>query len=164
MRPNAIVPFKKNIKNFLYNYISKTSKFYARIQIAIKQAEDAINLPLFDRLKKYSFIQRYSKPLKRLPSKKHHRDEKDNKKQKKNKKDKSDMQKMKENEESDDEDGTKKGKKRTNLDLAEKERKKFKRIRTISSMGDSNDAIFDILEELHWKDTENLELDDILDI
>lgn len=47
------------------NYLpSRSSKYKQRINIAVKQAKDAIDLPLLERLRKYSFVTRYVKSLK----------------------------------------------------------------------------------------------------
>ncbi|KAJ8982423.1 hypothetical protein NQ317_007771 [Molorchus minor] len=63
LRPSCIKPFKINVHN-AYFRTSETNKYKSRVDIALQQACDAIELPLLDRLKKYSFICRYKKPLK----------------------------------------------------------------------------------------------------
>lgn len=137
MKPAAIVPFKSNIKNPLYQ-TSKSSKYYYRIKEALKQAEDAIELELIDRLRKYSFIKRYSKPLKQDSKKLNN--EKSMKVKNKKRKEKTQNLEQKRN----------KVKKM-------KRREIYKRIRLFSSRDDSDDNLSNILEEIDWEDTENLE-------
>lgn len=151
LRPSAIKPFKINLENLLYQP-AITSKYYHRIKIAKKQAEDSLNLPLLDRLKKYSFIKRYSeKTLKRKfggKSKNNFNKTRVNEnadiKRKQDKKSKTEKESVNTN----------------NCDFEKKNRKKFQRIRTCSSEGDSNDNISIILEDLYWQKTaDNFELE-----
>ncbi|KAJ8931804.1 hypothetical protein NQ314_015260 [Rhamnusium bicolor] len=63
MRTSCLKPFKINMYNLTFQTRSKNN-YKSRVAAAFKQASDAVNLSLIDRLKKYSFIYRYNKPLK----------------------------------------------------------------------------------------------------
>ncbi|KAM3963089.1 uncharacterized protein ACR2FA_002854 [Aphomia sociella] len=56
--PNLLKPYRFNKKNF--NYLVKDKKYKKRLEVAMRQADDADMLPLTDRLSKYSFISRYN--------------------------------------------------------------------------------------------------------
>lgn len=130
----------------------------------MEQAVDAVNLPLIDRLRKYSFIKRYSKPLKEKGRKKI----KISEIQKKNKKGRSTMQlknsKEAEKENNQPSSSREKSIKNKNSKIEKIERKKFRRICAISSMSDSCDNISVILEEINWQNTESLEMDFLNDL
>lgn len=97
----------------------------------MKQAKDALKLPLIDRLKKYSFIYRYSKCGKNNESNKRKlREEMNN------------LQEI----------GN------TKISKKAKASKKFQRICTVSSTTNSNDQLSVILEDLNWDDTEIMDL------
>lgn len=144
------------MNNPFYNS-SKTSQYYTRISIAKKQAEDATELPLLDRLKKYSFIQRYNKPLKKLDLKKVGVDKEMSKRRKtkkiiKNENSSLDKNKLlKQNNER-----LTKQQNRSGKDLKMKP-KKFKRICTISSFEDSSD-ISVILDDINFESSDNIDL------
>lgn len=142
------------MKNSSYN-CQKTSKFYDRISFAKKQAENAIELPLIDRLRKYSFIQRYSKSLKSTNLKKG-KDKDRETKTKRNEINDSSVNKKRfvnQNDEPITKQQTKIG-----HDMG-KQRKKFKRICTISSMEDRSDIsinLEDLNEKVNWDFLDNL--------
>ncbi|KAG5869322.1 hypothetical protein JTB14_013859 [Gonioctena quinquepunctata] len=62
LRPSCLKPFKINMTNPEFQ-TPRFDKHKSRVSIAFKQAAHAIELPLIDRLRKYSFIQRYPKSL-----------------------------------------------------------------------------------------------------
>lgn len=116
----------------------------------MEQALIATDLPLIDRLKEYSFIKRYEKPLKEWKMLK-----KSSKKRN-----------IIKNDGNDDEIGNfrekiiqKKKNKKENNNCS---KKKFKRICTISTVS-SNDNISLILGDMHWENLVNSDLD-FLDI
>ncbi|XP_052757421.1 zinc finger CW-type PWWP domain protein 1-like isoform X2 [Galleria mellonella] len=55
---NQLKPFSANKKNF--NYLFKDKRYKQRLEVAVKQADDANMLPLKHRLSKYCFITRYT--------------------------------------------------------------------------------------------------------
>ncbi|CAG9829134.1 unnamed protein product [Diabrotica balteata] len=63
LKPSCIIPFERNINN-PQMAVSSNNPFNSRLKFSIKQAEGAVKLPLLDRLRTYSFIERYRKPLK----------------------------------------------------------------------------------------------------
>ncbi|XP_050498785.1 zinc finger CW-type PWWP domain protein 1-like isoform X2 [Diabrotica virgifera virgifera] len=63
LKTSCIIPFERNINNPQLA-LPTNSQFSNRLKFSIKQAEEAVKLPLLDRLRKYSFIERYKKPLK----------------------------------------------------------------------------------------------------
>ncbi|XP_023030201.1 uncharacterized protein [Leptinotarsa decemlineata] len=60
LRPSCIKPFKINMNNSEFQ-TPKFDKHKSRIEESFKQAVEATELPLIERLRKYSFIQRYPK-------------------------------------------------------------------------------------------------------
>lgn len=138
------------MKNSLYN-CPKTSKFYDRISAAKKQAEDAIELPLIDRLKKYSFIQRYNKPLKNKDLKKYKPDKENSRGSKTKRNESKGSSNKKEILQGKDEPFSK-PEKNIDHDL-KKERKKIRKNCTISSMEDNSDisvTLEDLNEKVNW--------------
>lgn len=69
LKPTAIAPFKTNMKNALY-LTPSTSKSYTRVESALKQAKEAVELPLINRLQKYNFVIRYKPGINDLKKKK----------------------------------------------------------------------------------------------
>lgn len=147
------------MKNPLYQ-TKKTSKYYRRLQVAMRQAEDAVQLPLIERLKNYSFITRYTKPIKK---RNYQEDElyKENSEKLERKETNKAYKKKKYNKDS----KNKLNKTRNAKNIPEKKaksfekevRKKFKRICTISSVTDSNDNLSILLEDLDLQDPENFD-------
>lgn len=108
----------------------------------MEEAEIAINLPLIERLNKYSFINHY-KPLTKKVGQKRNKINKD-----------VDVNKAKNKKEASCR--IKKSKIEGNEKLSKQERKKFKRICTISTVSNDDDISI-ILEDLNWNKDFNLE-------
>lgn len=107
----------------------------------MEQAENASYLPLIERLKTYSFINRYTKRKKGSEKNKNIIERKN--KETKNKKG----------------DGIKQlNKKRAKGETEGKKPKKFKRIFTISTMS-TDDNISVLLQDVDWENDEKLDLD-----
>lgn len=63
MRPLHLKPFQANMKNPVIQEKKRTNQYKTRLGVAVKQAGDACALALLERLRTYSFIKRYKKPL-----------------------------------------------------------------------------------------------------
>lgn len=109
----------------------------------MRQAEDAVQLPLIERLKNYSFITRYTKPIK-----KRNYQEDELYKKKYNKDSKKKLNKTR---------NAKNSPEKKAKSFEKEVRKKFKRICTISSVTDSNDNLSILLEDLDLQDPENFD-------
>ncbi|KAJ8952142.1 hypothetical protein NQ318_018478 [Aromia moschata] len=67
IRPSNLKPFKVNMNNPQFQTPAR-NKYKSRVNVAFEQACDAIELQLIDRLKKYTFMNRYNKSLKQRES------------------------------------------------------------------------------------------------
>ncbi|XP_018567988.1 zinc finger CW-type PWWP domain protein 1-like [Anoplophora glabripennis] len=64
IKTEKIQPFTKNLKRPEFQLPAK-HQYKSRMNMAMKQAMDAADMPLIDRLKTYGFLKRYRKPVKR---------------------------------------------------------------------------------------------------
>ncbi|KAL3268383.1 hypothetical protein HHI36_007499 [Cryptolaemus montrouzieri] len=62
LKPNALKPFLKEMDS-IKSEIGNFNMFKRRIDFAVKQAKEASQLPLLQRLEKFSFIARYKKTI-----------------------------------------------------------------------------------------------------